>query len=107
MKERNEFKSDRERALSREILLHVDIERMRAHAKHAPNGGSVEGLTWDDPRWLPVLTEEIGEVARVLCELDLENTSRSEAKQNLAKELIQCAAMSVAWAVAVMDSDYE
>jgi len=41
-------------------------ERIRAHAKHDERDGSMERKPFDHPIWLPVLTEEIGEVARVL-----------------------------------------
>jgi hypothetical protein len=75
----------------------VHAERERAHSKHFINGGSMEHLDPTDPRWLPVLTEEVGEVARVLCELNLGNISTPKAYELLEKELTQVSAMSVAW----------
>jgi NTP pyrophosphatase (non-canonical NTP hydrolase) len=38
--------------------------REKAHAKHGAN--SIEALPADDPRWLPILVEEIGEMAHCL-----------------------------------------
>lgn len=71
----------------------VHRERIRAHAKHDAQGHSVERATWEDSRWLPILTEELGEVARCLCD----DSSRS----HLREELIQLAAMATAWIDAI------
>jgi hypothetical protein len=67
----------------------IHRERIRAHAKHDGNGMSMERKTADDPIWLAVLTEELGEVARCLC--DRSNYNK------LQEELVQLAAMTAAW----------
>lgn len=75
-------------------------ERIRALAKHGRRG-SVEWLPWDSTRWLPILTEELGEVARHLCEMNLSSALRQEHMDGMREELIQLAAMAVAWAHAL------
>lgn len=75
-------------------------ERVRAHEKHAPRG-SMEVKTWNHPIWLPVLTEEVGEVAKELCEQQLGNQDKDTTMENIRKELIQVAAMSTAWIAAI------
>lgn len=74
-------------------------ERMRAHRKYAPHGGSMEVLGWDDPVRLPVLVEEVGEVARALGPLlhDPYRLDRDELIANLREELVQVGAMAAAW----------
>lgn len=72
-------------------------ERLRAHAKHDSNGGSMERKSWDHPIWLAVVGEEFGEVARVLCELQLGNLSVEQGKIKLEGELVQVGAMVAAW----------
>lgn len=79
------------------VYGHVRRERARAHEKHGL-AGSMEIRRWDDPAWLPVLTEEVGEVARALCELALGNLQAGGARVQLAQELVQVAAMACAWA---------
>lgn len=81
----------------------VHRERIRAHTKHDVNGGSMERKLWDDPAWLPVLTEELGEVARELCERELGNVNASHHVQSLREELVQVAAMACAWISAIDD----
>ena len=79
-------------------------ERIRAHSKHDPNGGSMERRPFDDPLWLPVLLEEVGEVARALCENNLGTEGygdRSELAERLREELIQVGAMTAAWIDAI------
>lgn len=71
----------------------VHRERIRAHAKHDGRGQSMERKGWDDPIWLPVVTEEVGEVARCLCDHD--------DKARLREELVQLAAMTTAWIDAI------
>lgn len=93
------------------IYERIHAERIRAHAKHGPNG--MEAAYYDDPAWLAVLTEEVGEVARELCEhrhiLDnagdrphftLEH-ALSNHRRRLHDELVQVAAMAAAWAEAI------
>lgn len=69
------------------------IERIRAHAKHVDRGGSAELRPHGDPEWLPLLVEEVGEVARALCDRD--------PMPHLREELVQVAAMACAWIGAI------
>lgn len=74
-------------------------ERIRAHAKFGhTEQTSTEGRSFYDARWLAILTEEVGEVARVLNEWYLGNAS---LQPNLRKELIQVGAMVAAWVDAI------
>lgn len=75
-------------------------ERIRAHAKHDEAGGSMERKAFDDPAWLPVLVEEIGEVARVLCDAKL-GVLAGDVRGKLREELVQLAAMTAAWVDAI------
>lgn len=83
----------------------VHRERMRAHEKHDGHGNSMERAPWDDRRWLPVLTEEVGELARAICELTradpMSDDERASWLANLRSELIQVAAMATAWLEAI------
>lgn len=72
---------------------HVRAERWRAHEKHSARGTSAEQIPHDHPLWLPILVEEVGEVARALCD--------REPLEHLYLELIQVAAMAEAWADAL------
>lgn len=81
------------------------LERVRAHAKHDGNGGSMERLTYADSAWLSVVTEEVGEVARVLCEVRHGNYSVPDARDALRSELVQVGAMVAAWVDAI-DAEY-
>jgi len=72
-------------------------ERIRAHEKHDTAGGSMERKTFDDPAWLPVLVEEVGEVARALCEYRHLTTDRDALAKALREELVQVGAMVAAW----------
>ena len=49
----------------------------------------------DDKTWLPILAEEFGEVARAMLQQD------GEASGNLREELVQVAAVCVAWVEAI------
>lgn len=68
-------------------------ERARAHELHGPSGHSCEQMPPDDSRWLPVLVEEVGEVARAICD--------GETPARVREELVQVAAMALAWADAI------
>ena len=81
----------------------VHEERIRAHAKHGDL--SAEAMGWDNPRWLPILTEEMGEVARVINEYDLGNINAPEKRAKLIEELIQVAAMACAWIDALTEGE--
>lgn len=75
----------------------INNERIRAHNKHKKGGASMEEASWNDPAWLPVLVEEVGEVAEAFCERRHGNLSHEEFIKELRKELIQVAAMAMAW----------
>lgn len=83
----------------------VYLERIRAHRKHDGNNGSMERKDFDDPAWLPVVGEEYGEVAKVLCEeghlSDPSAKNRNRFKNDLRGELIQVMAMCSAWVDAI------
>ena len=76
--------------------IDAGAERRRAHAKHSAKGKSAEQMPWTDPFWLPVLVEEVGEVARAMCD--------HESAERVREELIQVAAMALAWADAVQEA---
>lgn len=72
-------------------------ERIRAHAKHVgTHAGSREQQPHDDPLWLPIIVEEIGEVARAL--------NDREPLGRLRAEVIQVAAMALAYADALEEA---
>lgn len=89
------------------IYNEIHNERVRAHYKHGPDGNSMEQKNWDSERWLPVLMEEVGEVARVFCERNLgkygpwDETQHRAVTKDLREELIQVAAMAAAWIAAI------
>lgn len=87
-----------------DVYIAIDQERERAHVKHDRSGGSMERRDFDDPAWLPVLMEEVGEVARALCEYRYLTTNRRVLARALKDELVQCAAMASAWIDAI-DTD--
>lgn len=78
------------------IYEEIADERTRAHVKHGKN--SMEDRPWYDSTRLPILVEEVGEVARVLNEWTLGNINDIEAQVCIKAELIQVAAMAAAWA---------
>jgi len=85
----------------------VISERERQETKCAEmRAGGLVWLTCADPKMptldkLAVLTEELGEIARELCDARAE---RREPGPNLRVELVQLAACCVAWAEAI-DAD--
>lgn len=80
---------------SNDIYVEVHNERVRAHIKHGAKGNSREDARWHDKEWLPILVEEIGEVAHCLTyDADI---------NKIREELIQVAAMAVAWIRAIDD----
>lgn len=78
----------------------VHRERIRAHLKHGAKGNSRENAHWTNAEWLPILTEEVGEVAHLLT-----YDSEMNTMDQLRKELIQVAAMAVAWIESIDYSD--
>jgi NTP pyrophosphatase (non-canonical NTP hydrolase) len=64
-----------------QVLIEVAGERMRQEVKWGQQDHGAHG-------WLPILTEEFGEVGKAMCEND---------PVNLREELIQVAAVAAAW----------
>jgi NTP pyrophosphatase (non-canonical NTP hydrolase) len=81
-------------------------ERIRAHEKFKNTSGSMEDTAWDSPKWLPVVMEEVGEIARAICEYNLGNVEREELKAKLTEEATQSAAMLAAWLDALSEVEY-
>lgn len=86
--------------------VYDDVHAERAFAfnkfKDKP-AGSMEQLSWDSPRWLPVLGEEVGEVSRAINEAILQEWTNLSFRGELRAELIQVAAMACAWIEAIDD----
>lgn len=83
-----------------EVLRDIINERnrqddLKAQGKFPHTCADVPGLT--DGVKCAVLTEENGEVARVLCELAQGKLSAYAADEALYEELVQVAAVAVAW----------
>jgi NTP pyrophosphatase (non-canonical NTP hydrolase) len=76
----------------------VRDERKRAHEKHRAT--SMEAFPPDDMNRLAILTEEVGEVAKEFNEA--RHYGRDVDLGRLRKELVQTAAMAVAWADAIL-----
>jgi hypothetical protein len=74
----------------------VFAERMRDHELHGP--ASMEAMAWNDLRRLAVLTEEVGEVARWFNERPRTTTTADVSLDALHSELVQVAAVAIAWA---------
>lgn len=83
------------------LSLYTDVhnERLRAHAKHGAQGNSREDASWTNAEWLPILMEELGEVAHLLTYDAFydQESSKIDRVVELRKELIQVAAMACAW----------
>lgn len=81
-------------------------ERIRANEKHVDKpGGSMECKAYDNPDWLPVIVEEVGEVAKVICDYRHGLFDYDEFKRQMRAELVQVGAMVSAWVDAI-DLDY-
>lgn len=83
--------------LRADIWAEIAAERARAHAKHGAT--SMEAQHPGDLLRLAILTEEIGEVARLFN--DARHRGDAIDYPALRKELIQCAAMAGGWADAI------
>ncbi|MGY4768948.1 hypothetical protein ACXC9Q_18710 [Kribbella sp. CWNU-51] len=70
-----------------QLMTEAYRARAAAHAKHGPN--SIEALSPDSPRWLPVLVEEVGEIANTLTYDGPSHRTRAE--------LIDVLAVVTAW----------
>ena len=82
--------------LSERTLSAVQAEATRAYLQHGER--SMLGSGFNDER-LPILVEEVGEVARALNEERLGNLNDDNAR--LIRELIQVAAMAASWVQAL------
>lgn len=75
-----------------EVLAAIDVERDRQHAKwggqHQWGRGDCAGDGFPEALKAAILMEEVGEVTRALLEGD---------RDGLADELVQVAAVAVAW----------
>jgi NTP pyrophosphatase (non-canonical NTP hydrolase) len=80
--------------ISKDLLDEVAAEADRAHEKY----GEKSMLYRTDNDSLPVLMEEVGEVAREMNELKIGNEDLIEYRRNQRTELIQVAAMALTWA---------
>lgn len=76
------------------------LERIRAHAKHGAKGNSRETAVWTDKEWLPILTEELGEVAH-----ELTYDAAGGHRARLRAELVQLGAMTASWIEAIDQGD--
>ena len=73
------------------VYADIHEERVKAHKKHGANGNSREDADAMNEEWLPILVEEVGEVAHWFT-YDTEKDITE-----LRDELIQVAAMASAW----------
>lgn len=72
------------------IAKEVRAGRIRAHQKHGAN--SIESVAADDPRWLSILVEEVGEASHELT---------YDATGSLRSELIDIITVATAWVAAL------
>jgi hypothetical protein len=85
-----------------DAIKHIQIAvealdgRQKAHTKHGDN--SIESIPSDDPRWLPILAEEFGEVAETL-------TYDKGFGPNTRAELVDLITVGLAW-IARYDYDH-
>jgi NTP pyrophosphatase (non-canonical NTP hydrolase) len=79
------------------IDAEVRAARRAAHAKHGEN--SIEALYGDDPRWLSILVEEVGEVAHEQT-YDADHGDLAP-DQALRAELIDVLSVAHAWVDAI------
>lgn len=103
-----------------EVLVSVDILRLmvdtvnagpivrelvneadRAHAKHGDT--SMRSQPWNEHRRVSILTEELGEVARPLLDLDHGKVDELSALWQARGELVQLGAMVLDW-IAALDA---
>lgn len=70
-----------------DLWTEILAARAKAHEKHGAN--SIEAIRPDDPRWLTILVEEVGEVAHTL-------TYDADPGQTRA-ELVDVASVVTAW----------
>lgn len=70
------------------VFVDIVYERARQDAKWGDQSGNLNVV------WSTVLTEEVGEAAKAVLQLDFEHGG---TREELREELIQCAAVAVAW----------
>ena len=88
------------------IYEYMHAERQRAHQKHKDKpGGSMEMKDFDSPDWLPVVVEEVGEVARAMADHRHGLLTDEQFRAQMESELIQCGAMFAAWLAALRYRD--
>ena len=75
----------------------VNNRREEAHQKHGEQ--SIESVPAFDPRWLPILMEEVGEVAHAL------TYDAAQSPAELADELLDVMAVCGAWLDALRVED--
>lgn len=74
------------------IFIDIIEERLRQDRKWGDQSGNLNVI------WSTVLTEEVGEVAKAVLELDFEHGGTIE---ELREELVQVCAVGVAWIEAI------
>lgn len=83
----------------------IHAERVRAHKKHdGPDAMSMERKEYTDWRWMPVMLEELGEIARVLNDREAKmrvGVPEHMIMADLRKETIQLMAMASAFIDAI------
>lgn len=81
----------------------IHLERVRAHEKHDESGDSMERKHPLDSSWMTVLAEEVGEVAMAINDHRHagEFADPVAALHEMRTELVQVAAMAVAWIDAI------
>ena len=83
------------------VFFEIEAGREKAHAKHGEN--SIEGIGPLDPRWLPILVEEVGEIAQALNDGDLGLFDSDERLRQVRAELVDVATVAAAW-ISALDS---
>ena len=71
------------------LWVEILTGRAKAHQKHGAN--SIEAIPADDPRWLSILVEEIGEVAHAM------TYDSGQTIDDIRAELVDVAAVATAW----------
>lgn len=85
------FRSDHE------LWREIQQAREKADQKHGENG--IERLPVDSPNWLPILVEEVGELAQA-------QTYDKGSRASLRSELIDVCSVASAW-IAALDKERE
>lgn len=83
------------------VLIEVAEERTRQEAKHGLNTAAHPESMTDGLR-LAILAEEVGEAAKAMIEWDVpDGMTPPEGEEALRSELVQVAAVAVAWIEAI------